>query len=156
MIAAMLRAWPIALLLGLAARARASRRPPFEISGGYSLARDPRDAVTLPAGWIAGAALGLTPAFSVVADVSGQYKTIALFGSEGRLTLHAIDGRHSRVGAHRPVDGVRPAAGRRAARARIRLRLDDQRQSLALQPGARPRLSARPRRGPRAPRSTFG
>ena len=49
----------------------------FEVSGGYSLAHDPRDAVTLPAGWIAGAAIGLTSALSAVADVSGQYKTIA-------------------------------------------------------------------------------
>jgi hypothetical protein len=43
--------------------------------------------VTLNAGWIAGAAIGLTPVFSVVADVSGQYKTIALFASDARLRI---------------------------------------------------------------------
>src|SRR5260221_9776278 len=91
MIAAMRRALPIVLLLCLAAR-HASAQTAVEISGGYSAARDPRDAVTLPAGWMAGAALTLTPAFSADADVSGQYKTVALFNADARLRVHTAMG----------------------------------------------------------------
>jgi hypothetical protein len=64
----------------------------FEVSGGYSLAHDPRDAVTLPAGWFAGAAIRLTSALSAVADVSGQYATIPLFESDARVTAHGVLG----------------------------------------------------------------
>ena len=74
----MRRAFSIVLLLALLPRQAAAQKP-FEISGGYAPAHDARDEVTLPAGWMAGAALNLTPAFSVVADFSGQYKTIPLF-----------------------------------------------------------------------------
>jgi hypothetical protein len=91
MIAAMRRGWPVVLLLAVfpcPVRAQTV----FEVSGGYSLAHDPRDAVTLPAGWFAGAAIGLTSALSAVADVSGQYKTIPLFESEARLTVHSVMG----------------------------------------------------------------
>ena len=64
----------------------------FEVSGGYSLAHDPRDAVTLPAGWFAGAAIRLTSALSAVADISGQYATIPLFESDARVTAHGVLG----------------------------------------------------------------
>jgi len=86
MIAAMRRALSIVLLLCVLPRP-ASAQTGFEISGGYAVARDPRDEITLPAGWMAGAALTLTPTFSAVADVSGQYKTIALFNTEARLNV---------------------------------------------------------------------
>jgi hypothetical protein len=79
------------LLLVLVAR-QASAQAPFEISGGYSLARDPRDAVTLPSGWVAGAAIGVTPALSVVGDFSGQYKTIPLLNANARLSAHTVMG----------------------------------------------------------------
>lgn len=78
----------LVLLLSLPPRLAAAQS--FEIAGGYSLARDPRDAVTLPAGWIAGAAIDLTHTVSAVADVSGQYKTIALFNADARLRAHAV------------------------------------------------------------------
>jgi hypothetical protein len=91
MISAMVRALPIVLLLCLLPRL-ASAQPPVEVSGGYSLARDPRDEVTLPAGWTAGAGVGLTHSISAVADVSGQYKTIALVGSDARLSVHTVMG----------------------------------------------------------------
>lgn len=95
MIAAMLRAPTVALLLvlllGLLPR-HASAQTAFELSGGYSLARDPRDEITLPAGWVAGAAMKLTPTFSVVADVSGQYRTIALVNTDARLSAHTLMG----------------------------------------------------------------
>jgi hypothetical protein len=91
MIAVMRRAWSVVLLLSLFPRP-AHAQSTFELSGGYSLAHDPRDAVTLPAGWFAGAAIGLTSALSVVADVSGQYATIALFDTDARLTAHAVMG----------------------------------------------------------------
>ena len=91
----MVRALPVVLwlvlLLCLLPRL-ASAQPPVEVSGGYSLARDPRDEVTLPAGWMAGAAVRLTHSISAVADVSGQYKTIALVGSDARLSVHTVMG----------------------------------------------------------------
>src|SRR4051812_17744807 len=87
MIAAMRRALTIVLLL-LFAPPPAHAQTAFEISGGYAIARDPRDAVTLPAGWMAGAALSLSTAFSAVVDLSGQYKTVALFDSDARLSTH--------------------------------------------------------------------
>ena len=91
MIAAMRRALPIVLLLCVLPRP-ASAQNGFEISGGYAVARDPRDEVTLPAGWMAGAALTLTPTFSAVADVSGQYKTVALLSTDARLSVHTVMG----------------------------------------------------------------
>jgi hypothetical protein len=54
MIAAMRRVLPIVLLLCVLPRP-ASAQSGFEISGGYAVARDPRDEVTLPTGWMAGA-----------------------------------------------------------------------------------------------------
>ena len=91
MIAAMRRAWPVVLLLALLPRP-AHAQTTFEVSGGYSLAHDPRDAVTLPTGWFAGAAIGLTSALSAVADVSGQYATIPLFDTDARVTAHGVLG----------------------------------------------------------------
>lgn len=91
MISAMVRAWPMMLLLCLLPHA-ASAQPSVEISGGYSLARDPRDEVTLPAGWVAGAAISVTGWLAAVADVSGQYTTIPLLGSDARLSVHTVMG----------------------------------------------------------------
>jgi hypothetical protein len=89
MIAAM-RALPIVLLLVLLPRPATAQG--VEIGAGYSLAHDPRDAVTLPAGWMAGAAIDLTPTFSAVADASGQYKTLELFNTTARLRVHTVMG----------------------------------------------------------------
>ena len=86
MIAAMRRVPPIVLLLCMLPRPTLAQAG-FEISGGYAIARDPRDEVTLPAGWMAGAALSLTPTFSAVADVSAQNKTVALFNTDARLSV---------------------------------------------------------------------
>jgi hypothetical protein len=86
----MRRLWP--LLLGLLCLPPPAAAQTFEISGGYALARDARDQVTLPAGWMAGAAIGLTPAFSVVADASGQYTTVALFTGDVSLRVHTVMG----------------------------------------------------------------
>jgi hypothetical protein len=95
MISAMLRAPTVALpwvlLFGLAAR-QTSAQTRFEISGGYALAHDPRDEVTLPSGWMAGAAIGVTPALSVVGEISGQYKTIPLLNADARLSAHTAMG----------------------------------------------------------------
>jgi hypothetical protein len=87
----MVRALPMVLLLFLLPRP-ASAQVSAEVSGGYSIARDPRDDVTLPAGWMAGAAVGLPHALSAVADISGQYKTIALLGSDAKLSVHTVMG----------------------------------------------------------------
>jgi hypothetical protein len=84
-------AFSIVLLLSLFPRPAAAQKP-FEISGGYAPVHDPRDEVTLPAGWMAGAALDLTPAFSVVADFSGQYKTIPLFTGDARISVFSAMG----------------------------------------------------------------
>lgn len=86
MIAAMLRALAIALLFGLVSTAAAAQTT-YELSGGYSMARDPRDDVTLPAGWTAGAGIGLTRTLSAVADVSAQYKTVPFADASARLSV---------------------------------------------------------------------
>lgn len=83
----MVRALPMMLLLCLLPHPASAQRS-IEVSAGYALARDPRDEITLPAGWMAGAAVGLTHSLSAVADFSGQYTTIALAGSEARLSVH--------------------------------------------------------------------
>ncbi len=90
MIAAMRRAIPLLLVLLMPRHALA--QTPLEFAGGYSLAHDPRDQLTLTAGWIATAAIGLTPAFSAVADVSGQYRTIPLLNADARFTVHTVMG----------------------------------------------------------------
>jgi hypothetical protein len=87
----MRRTLPITLLLCCLSRPGAAQTR-VEISAGYALAHDPRDAVTLPAGWVVGAALPITSAIAVVADISGQYKTITLFTSEGHLSVHTVMG----------------------------------------------------------------
>lgn len=93
MIAAMARALTIVLLVGLLPRhASAQAARPLDVWGGYSLAHDPRDEVTLPAGWVAGAAIGVTPWLSVVGDVSGQYKTVVLLVSEAQISVHTAMG----------------------------------------------------------------
>jgi hypothetical protein len=84
----MWRVAPTLLLLLISRQVLA--QTPFEISGGYSLAHDFRDQITLPAGWMAGAAIDLTPAFAAVADVSGQYKTVALLNADARLSVHTV------------------------------------------------------------------
>jgi hypothetical protein len=86
MIAAMRRAIPMLLLLLMPRQAMAQTR--FDLSGGYALAHDWRDQVTLPAGWMAGAAIDLTPAFAAVVEVSGQSKTVALLNADARLTIY--------------------------------------------------------------------
>ena len=102
-----MRALPIVLLLLLAPRPAAAQD--VELAGGYSLARDPRDAVTLPAGWIAGAALDVTSTFSFVAEASGQYHTVELFDGEATLRVHTVMGgvrAAARLGALREFGQV--------------------------------------------------
>ncbi len=91
MISAMVRLLPMLLLLSLLPRP-AMAQPPIEVSGGFALARDPRDDITLPTGWTGGVAVDLTHALSAVADVSGQYKTVALVGSDAQLNVHTVMG----------------------------------------------------------------
>ena len=91
MISAMVRLLPMLLLLSLLPRA-AMAQPPIEVSGGFALVRDPRDDITLPTGWMGGVAVNLTHALSAVADVSGQYKTVALVGSDAHLNVHTVMG----------------------------------------------------------------
>ena len=88
----MRRTWPTALLLLCCLSQPAAAQTGVEVSAGYALAHDPRDAVTLPAGWVVGAALPITAAIAGVADVSGQYKTITLFTSDGHLSVHTVMG----------------------------------------------------------------
>jgi hypothetical protein len=102
MIAAMRRALPPLIALLCFLPRPASAQTGFEISGGYAVARDPRDEVTLPRGWAVAAALTLTPTFSAVADFSGQYQTVALFNSDARLSVFAAMGglrAAARIGA---------------------------------------------------------
>src|SRR4051812_31427323 len=94
MIAAMFR-WPgvawLIPLIGALPRA-AGAQTPVEISVGYAVAHDPRDEITLPSGWMTGAAIGLTRTLAAVGEVSGQYATIALLSTDARLTVHTMMG----------------------------------------------------------------
>jgi hypothetical protein len=63
---------------------------PAEIFGGYAFAHDALNNVSLPAGWLAGGAFGVNGWLWAVVDVSGGYKTIDAFGSDIRLSAHAV------------------------------------------------------------------
>jgi hypothetical protein len=63
---------------------------PVEIFGGYAYAHDALNNVSLPAGWLAGGAIGVNGWLSAVVDVSGGYKTIDAFGADIRLSAHAV------------------------------------------------------------------
>jgi hypothetical protein len=73
----------------------------IEISGGYTFVHDGKNDISLPAGWLAGAAVAITRWFAAAADVSGSYKTEDAFGAELRFRTHAIVGGgrvHARLG----------------------------------------------------------
>jgi hypothetical protein len=130
MIAAMRRAIPLLLLL---ISRQALAQTPIELVGGYSLAHDPRDQLTLPAGWIAGAAISLTPAFSAVADISGQYKTIPLLSADARFTVHTVMGGvrgSARLGRMTEFGQIPAGAARTSARRRL-----DHHRTRSAQPG---------------------
>src|SRR5438552_18736266 len=74
-------AWP--------ASASAQTSRPVEIFGGYAFAHDALNNVSLPAGWLAGGAVGLNGWLSAVVDVSGGYQTIDAYGTDIRLSAHA-------------------------------------------------------------------
>ena len=80
LIALFAAAWP--------ASAAAQTSHPVEIFGGYAFAHDALNNVSLPAGWLAGGAIGVNDWLSAVVDVSGGYKTIDAFGSAIRLSAH--------------------------------------------------------------------
>ena len=93
MIAAMIRALACVLLLCLCPRPAAAQTcRPLEISGGYSAVNDPKNLVSLPVGWMAGARLSVTDWLSAVADVSGHHTTVAGTGSDLRLSVLAAMG----------------------------------------------------------------
>ena len=68
----------------------AAQTPAAEIFGGYSFVHDPKNDVSLSAGWIAGGALRLSDWLSAVADASGGYSTEDAFGARVRLSAHAL------------------------------------------------------------------
>jgi hypothetical protein len=59
------------------------------VCGGYTFVHDAKNDVSLPAGWFAGGAVGVTDWLSAIADVGGSYKTLDAFGSEVHLSAHA-------------------------------------------------------------------
>src|SRR4051812_41605947 len=131
----MRRVLPVVLLLALCST-RAVAQPRSEWWAGYSVARDPRDDVTLPVGWVAGAAIDLTPGLSLVADVSGHYKTVPLVTADARLSTLAIMGGlrgSARVGRLREFGQVVAGLVRSSGSA---FGLTTTGQSLAVQPGA--------------------
>jgi len=78
------------LVLACAAAPAAAETPPPEIFGGYAFVHDAKNDISLPAGWMAGAAVPLSGWFSVVADASGGYKTDDAFGARVRVSAHAL------------------------------------------------------------------
>lgn len=97
----MLRALAFASVsLSLAGSAAAQPRA-VEVAGGYTFVHDAKNDISLPAGWIAGAAVSITPWLAAAADVSGSYKTEDAFGAELRFRTHAIVGGgrvHAKLG----------------------------------------------------------
>jgi hypothetical protein len=83
----------VALLCLLSRAALAQTVTPLEVSGGYSFVRDPRNDISLPLGWMIGGGMKATDWLSVVAEVSGNHKTISAFGSDvGISVLGAMAG----------------------------------------------------------------
>jgi hypothetical protein len=80
-------AW-LAAMLPSPAAAQASH--PVEIFGGYAFAHDPTNYISLPAGWLAGAAIGVNGWLAAVVDVSSGHTTIEAFGSGVRLSADAV------------------------------------------------------------------
>jgi hypothetical protein len=86
----MIRTLSIALLmLWLPGLAAAQNVEPVEVSGGYSFVHDPKNDISLPAGWMVGGAVTLTDWLSAVGDVSGHYRTVSAFGSDVHVSVHA-------------------------------------------------------------------
>jgi hypothetical protein len=86
----MMRTLSLLLLIALLPRpAAAQSGRPLEISAGYSFVRDPKNDISLPSGWMVGAALPVSGWLSAVADVSGNRKTVSAFGSDLDFGVHA-------------------------------------------------------------------
>ncbi|HEY2151655.1 MAG TPA: outer membrane beta-barrel protein [Vicinamibacterales bacterium] len=86
---------PAMLLAAPAARAQGTQESPrWQLSGGYSfmIESDVTGKETFPAGWNVSGAVRLTSWLSIAADADGHYKTIPTFGSDIRLTSHALTG----------------------------------------------------------------
>ena len=91
---------------------------------------------------MAAAALMLTPTFSAVADVSGQYKTVALFDSDARLSVLAAMGgvrAAARIGALTEFGQLLVGVVRASGSA---FGSTTSGRSLSIQPGVGRRLSA--------------
>src|SRR2546421_5158287 len=84
----------------------AAQTPAAEIFGGYSFVHDPKNDISLPAGWIAGGALRLSDWLSAVADASGGYRTGNAVGARGWLSPHALLFRPRARARHRRLAGI--------------------------------------------------
>jgi hypothetical protein len=81
----------VGLLLVCPTQAAAQTRA-VEVFGGYTFVHDAKNDVSLPAGWLAGAAFQITGWLSAVADVSGSYNTEQLFDAELHMRAHGVFG----------------------------------------------------------------
>ena len=89
----MIRALAAVLVASLLpASAAAQGAAQHELSGGYAYVEDPKNRISLPAGWMAGGAIRLTDWISAVAEVSAHGKTTPVPGSEVRLRLLGFTG----------------------------------------------------------------
>jgi hypothetical protein len=97
----MLRALAFAFAWLCLAGSAAAQPRAVEIAGGYTFVHDAKNDISLPAGWLAGAAISITPWLAAAVDVSGSYKTEDAFGAELRFRTHAIVGGgrvHAKLG----------------------------------------------------------
>jgi hypothetical protein len=102
----------VIVVAALPVSAAAQARHDVEVFGGYAFTRDATNAVSLPAGWLAGGAIGVNGWLAAVVDVGGGYKAVDAFGSDIHLSAHAVLGgarASARVG--RIAESVQLLAG---------------------------------------------
>jgi hypothetical protein len=82
----------VACCVAFSSPARAQTRSSWQLFGGYAPIHDAQEDLTLPLGWAASVARAVNSWLSIVADAGGNYKTIALVGSDAKVASHSLVG----------------------------------------------------------------
>jgi opacity protein-like surface antigen len=128
-----------AVAILLAAAASAQDVPAADIGLGYAYLRDDDIDENFTAGWVASLNLNLGPAFALVGEVGGNYKTLDEFDDRLKLSVHSFMGGFRLMS--RGSDSIHPylqllAGGVRAkVSADVGVDVSDARTHFAFQPG---------------------